>query len=273
MSTGAPAASRDRRFALWSATIAALFVAAGLVGFVWLPAAGSGRSAPTLWDAICSAIGLPARGAPASTAPANEPASRVAWTKATRQSLALGNASKGATLAGASCVNCHGPAGVSDDAIFPNLAGQSRAAIYKQLQDFKNGRRDPAVMGVYVAPLSDADLRDLAAHYASLPARFTRRTDLAPSYEAAGRLVESGDPMRGIAACAACHGPMGWTEAAPALQGQQRAYLELQLQALASGSRHNDINAQMRSIARRLTAQEINALAQYYASAVPGDGR
>ncbi|MDM0111425.1 c-type cytochrome [Variovorax sp. J22R133] len=268
----APGALRDRRFAVWTATIIVLFLAAGTVGFVWLPAADAGRSAPALWDAICSAIGLPARNAPAPAAQVREPASQVAWTASTRQLLAEGNAAKGATLAAATCANCHGPAGITDDAIFPNLAGQSRAAIYKQLQDFKTSRRSASVMGVYVAPLNDADLRDLAAHYASLPAPPSRATTTPPD-AVARRLVESGDPMRGIAACAACHGPMGWTEAAPTLQGQQRAYLEVQLQALASGSRHNDINEQMRSVARRLTAQEISALAQHYSKAPPGDGR
>ena len=67
------------------------------------------------------------------------------------------------------CNNCHGANGISADAAFPNLAGQSAAAIYKQLEDFKSGKRNPAVMGVYVSPLSEQDMLDLAAHYASLP--------------------------------------------------------------------------------------------------------
>ena len=66
-------------------------------------------------------------------------------------------------------------AGISADAIIPNLAGQSAAAIYKQLEDFKSGKRDPAVMGVFVSPLSEQDLLDLAAHYASLPNPTRRR--------------------------------------------------------------------------------------------------
>ena len=59
---------------------------------------------------------------------------------------------------------------------------------------------------------------------------------------------------------------------APSLLGQQRAYLEVQLQAFAAGMRHNDISAQMRSVARQLTSQEIAQLAGYYsgAAAVPG---
>jgi len=275
MTTGSRPPPRDRRFAVWIGSIAALLVAATAAGFVWLPAVQAGRDGPGLWDAICSAIGLPSRDARAAAVAGAEPPSNVAWTAATQQLLAGANPGRGAALAAASCNGCHGPAGVSDDAIFPNLAGQSRASIYKQLQDFKSGRRDPAVMGGYVAALSDRDLSDLAAHYAALPVPGTARgqgqAQQAPVDAATLRLVDHGDPMRGIAACAACHGPMGFTAAAPRLEGQQRAYLEVQLEALASGARHNDIGAQMRGIARQLTAREISGLAAYYAAAPAGD--
>ena len=271
MTTGRPGSSRDRRFAVWIATTVALFAAAAAAGFVWLPAVQAGRSVPDLWGAICSAIGLPGRDAQAGATAAGKPASDVAWTAAAQQLLARGNAAHGASLAAASCNNCHGRAGVSTDAIFPNLAGQGAASIYKQLQDFKSAMRDPAVMGVYVASLTDGDMRDLAAHYASLPDPFERTAGAPASADAATRrLVEFGDPMRGIAACAACHGPLGFTTAAPPLKGQQRGYLEVQLQALASGRRHNDISAQMRSVARQLTPQEISSLAAYYSGMAAG---
>jgi cytochrome c553 len=66
----------------------------------------------------------------------------------------------------------------------------------------------------------------------------------------AWRLVEVGNPMRNIASCAAFHGPLGFTPGAPERRGQQRAYLEEQLQAFKAGRRHNDISEQMRSVAR-----------------------
>jgi len=270
MTTGRPVPVRDRRFAVWIAATAALFVIAAAVGFVWLPAVQAGRSVPDLWGAICSAIGLPTRDAAAASKSVVKPASDVAWTAATRQSLSRGDAARGAALASASCNNCHGRAGVTDDAIFPNLAGQAATSIYKQLQDFRSGRRDPAVMGVYAAGLTDGDVRDLAAHYASLSASAPQSGTPGHADPATRRLVEFGDPMRGIAACAACHGPAGYVTAAPPLHGQQRAYLEVQLQAFASGTRHNDIGAQMRGIARALTPQEIASLAAYYASAPGG---
>ncbi len=76
--------------------------------------------------------------------------------------------------------------------------------------------------------------------------------------------------MRGIVACAACHGPQGHVTAAPPLFGQQRAYLEVQLLAFRTGGRHNDIGGQMRSVARGLSDAQIASLAAFYASATSG---
>jgi cytochrome c553 len=75
-----------------------------------------------------------------------------------------------------------------------------------------------------------------------------------------------------VEACKACHGPQGVSRnpTFPNLAGQKAQYLEVQLQAFASGTRHNDIGAQMRGIARALTPQEIASLAAYYASAPGG---
>ena len=72
--------------------------------------------------------------------------------------------------------------------------------------------------------------------------------------------------MRSIASCSACHGPLGVTTGAPELRGQQRAYLEQQMQAFKAGNRRNDISEQMRSVARALTGEEIAMLAAYYSS-------
>jgi cytochrome c553 len=173
-----------------------------------------------------------------------------------------GDASRGATLA-TTCNNCHGATGVSSDAAIPNLVGQTVTALYKQLEDFRSGKRDPAVMGVYLRPLSQQDLLDLATHFASLPNPFNRPPESTEG-GVASHLTVGGDPMRGVASCAACHGPMGLVLAAPGLRGQQRAYAEQQMLAFKAGLRHNDIDAQMRSVVRQLTDEEIAALADYY---------
>ena len=79
--------------------------------------------------------------------------------------------------------------------------------------------------------------------------------------------VLAGSPLRSIAPCAACHGPLGRKEGAPPLLGQKTAYLQAQLDAFAMGARHNDINQQMREVARALSASERAALAAWYGGA------
>jgi len=110
-------------------------------------------------------------------------------------------------------------------------------------------------------------LLDLAAYYASLP---NPAGDASSPHNSSDtvvrRLIEVGDPIRGIAPCASCHGPLGTTTGAPGLRGQQRAYLELQMQSFKDGNRRNDISKQMRSVASQLTGEEIALLAAYYSS-------
>ena len=258
--------ARDPRFVMWIGGTAALFVVSVVVGFIWLPSAQPGAASLDLWGAICRAVGVPARSAWASVPDAAQPASTVAWTVTTREQLTRGNAARGATLA-ASCNNCHGERGISADAAIPNLAGQSEAAIYKQLEDFKSRRRNAAVMGVFVDPLSQQQMFDLATHYATLPGGVAQAANQPGSGDLAARqLSEVGSPMRSIASCASCHGPLGVTIGAPDLRGQQRAYFEEQLQAFKAARRHNDISEQMRNVARQLTDAEIANLAAYYAS-------
>jgi len=66
------------------------------------------------------------------------------------------------------CAACHGAAGISAIPMYPNLAGQKEAYIAKQLKDFKSGNRKDPVMAPMAAGLSDADVANLAAYYASL---------------------------------------------------------------------------------------------------------
>ena len=68
----------------------------------------------------------------------------------------------------ASCAACHGGAGISPTPIWPNLAGQKEQYLLQQLKAFKDGTRQNAQMAPMVANLSDQDMADLAAYYASL---------------------------------------------------------------------------------------------------------
>ena len=180
-------------------------------------------------------------------------------------SMAAGDASAGKGKA-ALCAACHGADGNSPVDMFPKLAGQGEAYLVKQLNEFKSGVRNNAVMAPMVASLSNQDMADLAAYYAgqnSAPAASSE------DFVAAGQAVyRAGNKESGLPACMACHGPTGagvpsakW----PALSGQHAAYTEAQLKSFAAGSRNNDPNSMMRDIAGKMTADEMKAVSSYIA--------
>lgn len=79
----------------------------------------------------------------------------------------VGNKADGATKA-AVCAACHGPKGISVNPLWPSLAGQQEAYLAKQIKEFRDGVRVEATMQPFVANLTDQDVADLAAYYASL---------------------------------------------------------------------------------------------------------
>ncbi|MFC3193427.1 c-type cytochrome [Marinicella sediminis] len=66
------------------------------------------------------------------------------------------------------CAACHGPAGISSNPLWPNLAGQKEAYLVKQIKAFKSGERKDPSMAPMVAALTDEDIANIAAYYASL---------------------------------------------------------------------------------------------------------
>lgn len=68
----------------------------------------------------------------------------------------------------ATCTACHGAKGVSSNPLWPNLAGQKEKYLLKQMKDFKSGKRNDPSMKPMMAPLSEADMANLAAYYSSL---------------------------------------------------------------------------------------------------------
>jgi cytochrome c553 len=68
----------------------------------------------------------------------------------------------------ATCAGCHGANGISAVPTYPNLAGQKEAYLAKQMTAFKAGTRTDPTMNAMSKPLSDADIANLAAYYASL---------------------------------------------------------------------------------------------------------
>jgi len=246
------------------ALTAALFLLAALVGFVVLPFAQRHVEFAGLWDAICSAAGLPRNTRSGEALAPQFKASGVVLTSTTLAHPNQQSIGRGATLAH-QCAICHGPTGISR-ADSPNLAGQYASVIYKQLLDFRSGARTNAVMTPFATNLSNQDVVDLAAYYAYLPRlpAYHPEQQLPPT-----QIVVYGAPVRGIAPCGSCHGSLDNKTGSPWLEGQSAAYIKSQLQAFASGERRNDINEQMRNIARALTPQEIEEAANYYASQPP----
>jgi cytochrome c553 len=250
---------RNRWFAASVGVTVAIAVLAALAGLIWLPLAQPDLKLSGIWDAICSAAGVP-RAAPQS--PSLQPdlkTSNVVMTSEMLRQADPVSIGRGATLA-QRCAICHGPQGVSD-ANSPNLAGQYAAVTYKELNDFKTGARVNAVMGPFAANMTNQNMLDLAAYYAYLPRVPSSRAD--PGIPAPP-IVTTGAPMRNIPPCGACHGDLDNKAGSPWLGGQSAVYIKAQLQALASGTRHNDISQQMRNVARQMTAEEIDAVARYY---------
>lgn len=68
----------------------------------------------------------------------------------------------------AMCAACHGADGISMIPMYPNLAGQKEAYLAKQLRDFKSGARKDPVMAPMAMTLTEDDINNLAAYYASL---------------------------------------------------------------------------------------------------------
>ena len=175
-----------------------------------------------------------------------------------------GNAQAGAGKI-ATCAACHGPTG--NDSLLPNvpkLGGQSETYLLKQLREIRDDIRVVPLMKPMVATLTDQDLADIAAHYATVEAPFGAVDEA--KRELGEKLYRSGDATIGVAACSACHAVDGKglnSAGFPALSGQDVAYTELQLKAFRAGERTNDAAEIMRTISARLNDTEIAALASY----------
>jgi len=247
--------------------------------------------------AAAPAATAPAATAPAAATPAASPASDAAAAAEGVQVDAVaepaaavaseltdahgpaqpGNAEAGASKATA-CAACHGTDGNSVDPQYPKLAGQHERYIARHLALYKSGERENAIMLGFAAALSPQDMRDVGAYFATKTASPGMADDsLIATGDNAGRkyysvgeaLFRSGDAERGVAACAACHGPVGRGNPGPAypqLAGQHANYTATQLKAFRSGAvygRDANANAVMMGVAKYLTDEEIGSLASY----------
>lgn len=167
------------------------------------------------------------------------------------------------------CVACHGLDGRGDgSAAFPRLTGQDAAYLAKQLRDYAAGSRPNPVMGPIARALSEEQRRDVAAYYAAQEAPLFPPPEADPLLVQQGGVLSAvGAPARGIGACTSCHGPagVGLPPTGPYLAGQYAGYVELQLRLWQEGTRRNDAMNVMAELARRMTPEEIRAVASYFA--------
>lgn len=171
---------------------------------------------------------------------------------------------KGAATFGQVCVACHAADGNSATPANPKLAQQHPEYLIKQLQEYKSGKRDNAIMKGFASALSDDDMRNISYWLASQKATpgFAQDKELVRLGE---RIYRGGIAGRDVAACAGCHSPngSGIPSQYPRLAGQHAEYTLDQMNQFRSGARKN--SAQMTKIAAYMTDEEIRAVADYIA--------
>lgn len=162
------------------------------------------------------------------------------------------------------CAACHAADGTRGSPANPILAGQHPEYLVKQLQEFKSGKRKNAIMAGFAATLSDEDMRNVAAFYASKSVKpgAAKDKDLAALGE---KIYRGGISDRNIPACAGCHSPTGAGIPAqyPRVGGQHADYTEAQLLAFRIGLRGNSL--QMTQVAAKMNDREIKAVSDYIA--------
>ena len=162
------------------------------------------------------------------------------------------------------CVSCHGAAGNSTIVANPKLAGQVDTYIHKQLVDFTTPQRNQPIMTPYAKALTDEEKTNIAAYlFGQQPKQGAARNK--DTLELGRKIYRGGIADRGVAACASCHGAVGSGIPAqyPRLAGQHQDYTIAQLQNFKSGARSN--SPQMATLAKRLSDEEMKAVADYIA--------
>lgn len=163
-----------------------------------------------------------------------------------------------------SCAACHGAAGNSTIVLNPKLAAQHEAYLVKQLMEFRTPQRNNPVMTGIAKALTDEDMKNIAAYLAKQSPKpgAAKNKDLV---ELGKKIYRGGIAEKNVPACAACHGPAGAGIPAqfPRLAGQHQDYTDAQLKSFRGGARSN--NAQMTTIAKRMSDEEMQAVADYVA--------
>jgi cbb3-type cytochrome c oxidase subunit III len=190
-----------------------------------------------------------AHAAPAKTLPA----------KAAKPDLVKGEASFTAV-----CAACHGADGNSGTPVNPKLSQQHPEYLVKQLQEFKSGKRNNAIMKGFASTLSDEDMKNIAYWVAAKKSKpgFAKDKELVALGE---KIYRGGISDRQVPACAGCHSPNGAGIPAqyPRIGGQHADYTIAQLTTFRDGGRKNSL--QMTQVSAKLNDREIKAVADYVA--------
>ncbi len=188
-----------------------------------------------------------------------------------------GSIAVGEKLATSVCAACHGSDGNSTSAQIPRLAGQNAKYIYKQLNDFKSGRRQNVIMTAQASALSQFQMASVALFFATKQSQITLAN---PATLAFGEKIYRGGKLaNGVVPCAGCHGPAGKGNpfaAFPKIGGQQTDYLKAQLYAFRAagrgdltGTKRNNDGAKptepgmMQMVASKLSDQDIEYLTNF----------
>ncbi|MDP0561084.1 MAG: cytochrome c [Candidatus Endonucleobacter sp. (ex Gigantidas childressi)] len=161
-----------------------------------------------------------------------------------------------------SCIICHGAQGISVVPNFPSLAGQGAKYLAKQMMDMKEGIRSVPEMTAFVKDMSEEDINKVASFYANLPA---------PSGVTESKHVSLGESVYkgggdNSPSCQGCHSPEGngiFLAGYPRLAGLNADYIIKQLTDFKEKRRTNDKDSVMRDVAKKLSTEEIKAVAHY----------
>ena len=162
------------------------------------------------------------------------------------------------------CVSCHGAAGNSTIAANPKLAGQHEAYIHKQLVNFTTPERNQAIMTTYSKMLTEEEKKNIAA-YLSTQVQKPGAAKNKDTVELGKKIYRAGIAEKNVPACASCHGAAGAGIPVqyPRIGGQHQDYTAAQLTMFRTGARNN--NAAMTTIAKRMSDDEMKAVADYIA--------
>jgi cytochrome c553 len=175
-----------------------------------------------------------------------------------RQAYAAGDVAAGKTKAEI-CAACHGDLGIPEMPNVPALAGQTDNYLQWQLVYFRSGRRKNELMSPIAQDLTDKDVRNLGAYFASLPKQSAPTKDLAEA-----SLIEAGKKATADHRCAACHtDTFGGAAAAPDITHQHHDYLIKALTDYRENARPSSGVGAMNDAANGLTDDDIKAIAAY----------